>query len=301
MFALLFEDMVNQLALSHRGGVTYLHPVALPAQVILRHVRYINAGILFYGIGHDNAPVGSLVVYEMFTQGHLCGSMEVHGHLLQYLFSKLHHPDVVLIGHIDLHHRKLRVMGAVHPLVAEVFCKLVDSIVTAYYEALQVKLIRYAEVERYVEGIMVSHEWSCCGAAGDRLKHGCLHLEVATGVKELTHRLDYLRALAENLAHFGIDDQVNVTLAVAHFLVSHRIVQHPVLLLYYGQRAERLAEECQLLHMNGDFAHLGTECKTLHSDDVTNIQKLFKQGIVHCFILARAEVITAQIDLYAAR
>jgi len=148
---------------------------------------------------------------------------------------------------------------------------------------------------------MVSHEWSCCGTAGDRLKHGSLHLEVATGVKELTHRLDYLRALAENLAHFGIDDQVNVTLAVAHLLISHRIVQHPVLLLHYGQRAERLAEQCQLLHMNGDFAHLGTECKTLHSDDVTNIQKLFKQGIVHCFILARAEVITAQIDLYAAR
>ena len=76
------------------------------------------------------------------------------------------------------------------------------------------------------------------GTAWYSLQHRCLHFQVPVRVEQLAHRLDYLRALAENLPYFGIDDQVNVTLTVSHLRISHGIIKHAVLLLHHRQRAQ---------------------------------------------------------------
>ena len=39
---------------------------------------------------------------------------------------------VILVGHIDFHYRKLRVVGFVHALVTEVFCKFINPFKSAY-------------------------------------------------------------------------------------------------------------------------------------------------------------------------
>ena len=61
--------------------------------------------------------------------------------MLDHLLRHLHHPAVILVGYIDLHTGKLRIVRPVHTLIAEVTTKLVNPLEATYDQSLEVKLI----------------------------------------------------------------------------------------------------------------------------------------------------------------
>ena len=63
------------------------------------------------------------------------------GNFFEQLFHHFHHPDVVFVGHIDLHGGKLWVVGSVHALVAEHLAKLIYPIKTTHDQSLQVEFV----------------------------------------------------------------------------------------------------------------------------------------------------------------
>ena len=75
------------------------------------------------------------------------------------------------------------------------------------------------------------------------------------------------RARHEDLAHFGIGDQVQVALAVARLHVFQAV---PLL----GHGEQRLGEELQLLGVDAQLARAGAEQIALHADDVADIEHL---------------------------
>ena len=56
--------------------------------------------------------------------------------MLNHLLRHLHHPAVVLVGDIDLHAGKLRIVRSVHTLIAEVTAKLVNALKATHDQPL---------------------------------------------------------------------------------------------------------------------------------------------------------------------
>ena len=199
---------------------------------------------------------------------------------MNHLFGVVHHPKVVLIGHIDLKSREFRVMGAVHALVAEVARELIHALEAAHDEALQVKLVGNAEVHRDVQGVVVRDERTRRGAAGDGLQHRGLHLEIAALVEETADAVDDAGAGDEDVLHLVVHHEVDVTHTVAQFGVVEFVVLHAVFLFDDGQRPQRLTQHRQFLDMHRDFAHLRAEGKAFHADEVANVEQAFEHRVI---------------------
>ena len=130
-------------------------------------------------------------------------------------------------------------MGLVHALVAEVLAHLVDTLEASDDETLQIELCRYAHVHVLVERVEVGYERACARSACYVLQYRCVHLSVSGIVEDAAHGAYYLRALQESLLHAVVDDEVDITLAVAQLRVVERIEHLPVLLLHDRERLQR--------------------------------------------------------------
>jgi hypothetical protein len=89
---------------------------------------------------------------------------------------------------------------------------------------------------------------------------------------------DHLRTHAEGVAHFFVDDQVDVTLAVALLGVGQAVV-------LVRQRAQRLGQQAHVGHFDVQVALAGTGQGAFGGDDVAQVpgldrgQGFFGQGL----------------------
>ena len=90
----------------------------------------------------------------------------------------------------------------------------------------------------HVERVVVRHERPRQRAAGDRLHHRRLDFEEPARVQEPADRGDDPAADLEHAPRVGIDDEVEVALAIARLDVGQAV---PLL----GQRQQALGEEVQ--------------------------------------------------------
>ena len=65
-------------------------------------------------------------------------------HVSDHLLSQLHHLVVICISHVELEHRKFRIMGAVDALIAEIPSNFIHPFQVSYQQSLQVQLKRDA-------------------------------------------------------------------------------------------------------------------------------------------------------------
>ena len=149
------------------------------------------------------------------------------------------------------------------------------------------QLRRDAQVQVDVQGVVMGHERTRRRAALHRIEDGRLAFDVAQVVEVLADAAVDERALLEGLAHFRIDDQVDVALAVAgvHVLEAAPLV---------GQRADGLAQQDVVLHVQGDLAALRAEDRALAADDVADVQ------LLEAVIFVGAEIVHLDVDLDAA-
>ena len=147
---------------------------------------------------------------------------------------------------------------------------------------------------------MVRDEGTCRRAARNGLQDRCLHFEIAALVEEVAHGLHDAGTLDEGLAHVGVDDQIDVTLTVAHFGVGQRIECLAVLLLDNGQRAHRLRYDREAAAVHRQLAGVGQKGEALHTDEVAYVEQLFEYRVVERRIPLGAYVVAADIYLYAS-
>ena len=146
---------------------------------------------------------------------------------------------VILVGHVDFHDGELRIVGLVHPFVAEVLGKFIDPFKTTYDEALEVELIGNAEVQRNVQRIVVGDERTGRGTPRDGLEDRGFHLHISRVVEDAPHGRNDFIALAENLFHTGIYDEVDIALAVADFRIGELVVDVSVGVFFHdGKRTK---------------------------------------------------------------
>ena len=115
-----------------------------------------------------------------------------------HLFDHARDVVVVGVGLVGLEHGELGVVLPGDALVAEDAADLVDAVVAADDEPLEVQLQRDAQEEVLVEGAVVRDEGRGGGAAGLRLQHRRLDLDEAAVVEEAADGGDDGGARAED-------------------------------------------------------------------------------------------------------
>ena len=203
--------------------------------------------------------------------------------LREQLLGQLHQVLIVRVRLIELERRELGIVLRGDPLVPEVPVDLVHALEAAHDQPLEIELRRDPEIEVHVERVVVRLERPGDGAAGDRLHHRCLDLEEAARVEERADPLDEPRAQQEDLADLGVDDQVDVALAIARLDVLE-----PVPLL--GQRAQRLGQERERLHAHRQLAGARAEHSSGDADEIADVELAEAREVVTELVGARVEL-----------
>ncbi len=301
LLAVLAEDGVDELALAHRGVGLDAEACAGFAQLLLGLARDVVAGLLADGVGHGDAAERRLERDCAAVDGDLRRTVGRHRNPFEHALREVHHPAVVLVGHVDLHARELGVVRAVHALVAEVLAEFVHAVEAAHDQLLEVELRGDAQVEVGVERVVVRDERARRRAARYGLQDGRLHLDVALLVEEGAHGGHDAGALYEDLLDVGVHHQIDVTLAVTHLGVGEGVERLAVLLLDHGQRTHRLRNDGQFAAVHRQLARVGAEREALHAHEVADVEQLLEDGVVQRRIALGADVVAADVDLYAAR
>ena len=99
----------------------------------------------------------------------------------------------------------------------------------------------------------------------NRLQHRTLDLEVVVGLQVVTDRAQHLEADVEDVPRLLVDHEVDVALTRAQLDVVERLV-------LVGRRTQRLAQQRERLHADGDLAAPRPHDHTRHADPVTTVE-----------------------------
>ncbi len=102
------------------------------AQLVLVEIGDVRTCKMLNGFVHGKPFPRSLEINHMLTHFHLRGTMQINGHLLNHCFNQVHHPLIILVGHIQFHLREFRIMKTGHALVAEIFTEFVNAVESAH-------------------------------------------------------------------------------------------------------------------------------------------------------------------------
>ena len=220
----------------------------------------------------------------MLPELDLVGADRFAGHRRQHLLGQRHQLTILAVGLVELEHRELGVVLRGDPLVAEVAVDLVDPLETADRQPLEIQLRRDAQEQVHVERVVMRHERPRQRAAGNRLHHRRLDLEIAAAVQKGANRGEHSASDGEHLARVGIDDQVEIPLAVARLDVRQPMP-------FLGQRQETLGQELERGGPDRQLVGLGAEDAPLHADEVAEVEKLEDREI------AFGQRVLADVDL----
>src|SRR3989339_806551 len=253
--------------------------------------------MLFNCIGHTDPFIWRTEIYFLVTIDYLCCSMKVKSSFFYNLFRKGHHPVIILVSNIDLHHGEFGIMSPVHAFIPEVLGKFIYPFKTAYNKPLKVKFVCNPQVKRNIQCVMMSHKRPCSCSAGYWLEDRSFYFQIAICVKEFPHRLDYPGSLPEYIPYLGIYYQVNISLTVPHFRISYSIKKYSVFFLNNRQGANRFAENFKFTDMYSYFTHLCFEYMALYSNNVAYVEVMLEYSVIQCLVFAGADIIATDIYL----
>jgi hypothetical protein len=167
-----------------------------------------------------------------------------------------------------------------HPFVPEILRDLVDALHPAHDQALEVQLVRDAEIELHVERVVVRDEGAGQRASVDRLQHRGLDLEKPAFVEEAPDRRDHPGTGREHVPDLRRDGQVHVPLPVPGLPVAQPGVDAALagfgvhLLLPQRQRPDRLGKQLVGVHPIGRLPRSCPEYRSLDADPVADVDQV---------------------------
>ena len=215
------QQAVNQPAAAGLG--IRLHAQLLPHDRCQTRrvgmVFVVNARGVQDGLAQRQPPPGRAQVYLVAFIDQLTSAQHLVRHEDDHLLNAAHHIMIVGVGLVELQLGELWVVLEADTLVAEVAADLVHPFEAADDEPLQIQLVGDAQIEVLMQLVMTGEERTSRRAAVDRLQNGGFHLQEAVVVQVSPQTAEDASAGNENLAHLGVGDQVQVSLAIASFHV----------------------------------------------------------------------------------
>ena len=111
------------------------------------------------------------------------------------------------------------------------------------------------------------------GADFKRVQNGRIHFKIAEVIEIGADAAQYLLTQYEGAAHFGIDDEVEVALAVSYVGIGKSV-------LLFGQGKESFLEHFYMRAVHGYLARLRFEHKALYADYIAYVVVLFVGHVV---------------------
>ncbi len=260
----------------------------------------IDAGHLQQPLAQVDALPGRGEIDLVTVELDLHAAVHLLRHEGDHLLGELHDLQVIGVSHVELELGELGVVLEGDALVAEIAPDLVDPVQPAHDQPLEIQLEGNAQEEILVQLVVVGDEGLGRRAAVERLQDGRFHLDEAVVIQELAQRGDDPGALAEDLAHLGVDRQVGVALPVAGFRVRQGGVPHHLtihhLVLGGGQRRDRLGQHFIISHLEGDLVGARAEELAGCLDVIAQVEFLVEQ-----LELLLAQVVDAEEELQFAR
>ena len=179
----------------------------------------------------------------------------------------LQHGHVIAESLIRLHGGEFRIMAAIHAFVAEVAIDFKDLAHAAHHESLQIELRRNAQKELHIKGIVRGHKRTRRRAAGNRLHHGSLYLQVAARLHEAAHQAHNLRTLLKGSHRLRISEHVHVALAVTNLRVFKTVPLS-------GRRSHALGGDLYRGSPDARLALVGAADRTFCNDQVAVVKHL---------------------------
>ena len=214
VFAIFTEDGINQLAFSERRVSLDVEVLAYLTELVFIHSCDIHSCIFLDCLKHRKPPVWRLEVNLLVSDCDYGCTVKFDGDSFQHLFHKFHHPDVILVCHIDFHTGEFRIMCLVHSFVAEILGELIHSVIASYDESLKVELVGNSQVKRNVKGVVVGDERSGGRTSRNALEDRCFNFKTSGFVEIFPHRGNDLASLDESISYRRIYDKVNISLAI---------------------------------------------------------------------------------------
>jgi len=215
-------------------------------------------------VGQLEPAPGPPEVDLVAAEGDRRSAQRLQRHRLHELLDAGHRVAVVGVGLVPLEHRELGLVLVGEALVAEVLADLVHALQAAHDQPLQIELGGDAQVDVLVEGVVAGNEGLGEGASVARLQDRRLHLEEAGLVQVAADRAHHARAQLEVTPRLLVDEQIEVTLAVAGLGVAQSVEG-------VWQRPADLGQELKLANGQGRLTASRLERGAGGADDVAEV------------------------------
>ena len=203
----------------------------------------------------------------MLAERDLVGADGVARTRREHLLGHHHQLVVIAVGLVELQHRELGIVLRRDPFVPEVPVDLVNPLEAADDEALQIELRRDPQKQLHVERVVMRDERARQRAAGNRLHHRRLDLEIAAAVEKPANRGQHAAANLEDPPRLRVDDEIEIPLPVANLDIAQ-----PVPLL--RQRLRSTSPGTGARRLNGQFVGLRSEQLPFDADVIAEVQQL---------------------------
>ena len=201
---------------------------------------------------------------------YLSGTQHLSGQLAQHILSQVHQVIKICVGLVELEHGELGIMASGQTLVAEVAVDLIDPLEAANDQSLEVQLRGNTHIHIYIQRIVVGDKGTRHSAAGNHLQHGSFHFKKIRTVEVAANKVDNRGSGSKGIAHFRVNNQVNIALAIAHLLVGEAME-------FIWQRTQGFGQQLVVIHLHIEVALARLVQLTGNTDDITQINGLGKR------------------------
>ena len=116
---------------------------------------------------------------------------------------------------------------------------------------------------------MMSHKGTRHSTTGNYLQHWRFNFQKVRAIQVAANKVDNRRADAEGIAHFRINNQINIALAVTHFLIGQTMK-------LIWQWTQCFGQQLIVVHLYIEIAFTRLVQRTGNTNDITEIDRLGK-------------------------
>ena len=288
LFYEFFEEQVQDIAFYMTFFIFYMMFVSDSlCFCCISYLVEVYAGEFFNGVNHSLSCERFAQIQFVTAVNHFCGTQYVLRNGTEHFFCDVHHAVIVCVSLIQFHQGKFWVMTNGDTFVTEYTADFIHTFKTADDQTFQRQFQSDTAVHVDIQCVMVCDERSCGSAAGNGLQYRCFHFQEALAVQEFTDFCDDAGTFDECVTHFGVYDQVQISLTVTQFLVFQTVE-------FFGQYLQALGQQCHFFGVYGNFPCFCLEYEAFDADQVADVE-FFECGI--SFI---ADVVTTYIRLDVA-
>ena len=279
LFNEFFENLLHDFVVFHVGGNFDTFFVAALAALLGADVEKVLTGRFFDQIviarafpGASQVDGAQNIAFFVFVVD-VQAAAEFFGEGAGQFFDEVGHFFKVRERPVGFEHGELGIVTTGDAFVAEVAVEFENFRKTTNKQALEEELGRNAQGEWHGERIVIGLKRASGSATGDVLEHRCLDFEEATILEKAANFRDHQNAFDENIGRIRVAHEVEVTLAVLDFAVSHAVP-------FVGHGAQGLGEHGKVFDFDGRLAGAGKEGFALDADPVAAVEALPCGGLL---------------------